>query len=188
MLKTEILVENDFLSFERNSDIKHELIFNNLFEMSGASLEHNRLVRNLAGIIYDLLKGNDKLECFHNDLRVIDSISNSYCYPDLLLVENIPLFVDDQFDTLTNPVFIAEVLSSSTEKRDQIEKFEIYKNIPSIKEYMIVAQHKPYIKLFKKIAVNHWELFEFENLSDSVVILDNKFQLPLLDIYNKVLK
>ena len=186
MRESEILIDIDFLTFERKSDIKHELIINELFEMGGASLEHNRIVRNLAGLSYNLFIESPNFECFQNDLRLFDPISGSYCYPDILIVEGKANFIDNQFDTLLNPIFIAEILSTSTEKRDQIEKFEIYKNIPSVKEYMIVSQIKPYIKHFKKIAVNHWELFEFESLIENVSILDNQFYLPLMEIYKKV--
>ncbi len=183
---TDVLLETDFLTFERNSDTKHELIFNEIIEMSGASKEHNRIVHSLAGLFYVLFSKNAEFDTFHNDMRVFDSISSSYFYPDLIVVEGTSEFLDNEFDTLINPLFIVEVLSPSTEKRDLSDKFEIYKSIPSLKEYMIVAQHKPYIKLFKKIPINHWELFEFDKLTEMVSILDNKFQLPLSEIYKKV--
>jgi len=91
---------------------------------------------------------NDKdLEIFFNDLPLFDPVSGSYCYPDLLIVQGKPHFVDEQCDTLLSPAFIAEILSPFTPSRDLSEKFDIYKSIPSIKEYRIVAQLRPHIKL-----------------------------------------
>lgn len=154
--------------------------------MGGASLEHNRITRNLSGVFYNLFKNDVNYESFHNDLRVYDAVSSSCCYPDIVVVEDEPLFVDTQFDTLANPVFIAEVLSPATEARDKIEKFEIYKSIPSLKEYMLVAQDRAFVRLYKKIAPNHWEFFEF-NLSDEPIpVIENKFSISLKDIYKKI--
>lgn len=120
-----------------------------------------------------------------NDLRVFDPISGSYCYPDIVVVDNNPKFLDSEFDTLLNPIFVAEITSPSTEKRDLNDKFEIYKSIPSIKEYMIVAQDKTYIKHFKKITDNHWEFFEYYSIIENAILIDNKFTLPISAFYQK---
>ena len=186
MVQADILVEPDFLTFERSSDVKHELIRNEIIEMSGASFKHNILCANIIFILSASFQKEENLIVLSNDLRVTNPLNDSYCYPDIVVTDGEPKFIDTEFDTLLNPILIAEILSPSTEKRDQIEKFEIYKSIPTIKEYMIVAQHKPYVKLFKKIATNHWELFEYENFIEKVSILDNKYQISLADIYKRV--
>ncbi|MFN0048922.1 MAG: Uma2 family endonuclease [Cytophagales bacterium] len=183
---TNTLVEADFLTFERNSDTKHELIFNELIEMSGASFKHTKIVRNLLVIFSNLFETHSvEFQAISNDLRVTNPLNDSYCYPDIVVIEGEPQFIDTEFDTLLNPVMIVEVLSNSTEKRDQIEKFEIYKSIPSIKEYIIVAQQKPFIKHYKKLALNHWEFFEYNQLNESISALDNKFTIKIEDIYDK---
>lgn len=182
-----VVTDSDFLTFERQSEIKHELILNEIMPMGGASYKHSKILINLVSLLYSIFNNTNEFEVIGTDMRVSNPLNNSYCYPDVIVLDSEPKFLDDAFDTLLNPVFIAEILSSSTQSVDLTLKFDIYKSIPSIQEYLIVDQNKPFVKLYKKISLNHWELFEFEKLSESITILDNKFQVQMSEIYRKVI-
>lgn len=87
-------------------------------------------------------------------MRVFAPITNSYFYPDLIGLLGSPKLLDENFDSLTNPVFIVEVLSNRTGERDRRSKFEAYRSIPSFQESLLVSQNQPKIEGFYKNADN----------------------------------
>jgi Uma2 family endonuclease len=176
----------EYLAFERPNKERHELIFGNLITMGGANLYHNQLKSNLSYLLNRFLFYKIDYDVFQSDMRVLDSVNNSFCYPDLVVVQGEPKFLDNEFDTLTNPMVIIEVMSKSTQRFDKVEKFEIYKNLDSLREYVLISQEQMQVKVFRKIAKNHWELFDYEQLSDEVEVLNGELKIPLKSIYNKV--
>jgi Uma2 family endonuclease len=117
----------DYLKVERAATEKHELHEGQIVTMSGASLPHNYIVRNLLGQIISFLKGK-KCTVFTSDLRVHILTTDSFTYPDLSIVCGKPEMLDDAFDTLTNPSVLIEVMSRSTEKYDRGTKFLLHAN------------------------------------------------------------
>lgn len=176
----------EYLAFERASQERHELIRGNLINMSGASLEHNQLSSNLHILFGIFLFEKPEFRVFQSDMRISDLKNDSYCYPDLVVIEGKPQFEDSEFDTLLNPFLIVEVMSKSTQRYDKFEKFEIYKQLDSLQEYMLVSQEKMSVKLYRKIAKNHWELFDYEQDNDEIAVLNTQFKISLKSIYNKV--
>lgn len=174
----------EFLAFERASEQKHELIFGELYPMSGASFNHNRIAKNLLVLLENIFQ-NTNFEAFGSDLRVANLLDNSFCYPDIVVIANEPQFLDKEFDTITNPVFIAEVLSVGTQNYDKEKKFDIYKELDSLQEYLILWQDKMKARLLRKIEKNHWEMWDFESENEVFKILGN-FELKVKDIYRKV--
>ncbi|MDW8295648.1 MAG: Uma2 family endonuclease [Raineya sp.] len=174
----------EFLNFERKETLKHELIANEIYLMAGASINHNRIVKNLL-LILERLFANTEFEAFSSDVRVADLVNNSFCYPDLLVIAGEPQFVDNEFDTVTNPVLICEVLSKGTESYDKEKKFDVYQALESLQEYLIVWQDKPKARLFRKISQKHWEMWDFDNENENINLLE-RFSIKLQDIYQKV--
>jgi Uma2 family endonuclease len=174
----------EFLAFERASEQKHELILGELYLMLGASFKHNRVIKNLLVILENIFRNSD-FEAFSSDLRVANLLEASFCYPDVVVIAGEPQFLDKEFDTITNPVFIAEVLSEGTQNYDKEKKFDIYKELNSLQEYLVLWQSKMKARLFRKIEKNHWEIWDFEEKHDKIPIL-KQFEVVLADIYRKV--
>ena len=120
----------EFLAFERASEQKHELILGELYPMSGASFKYNRIAKNILVLLENLFQ-NTQFETFGSDLRVANLIDNSFCYPDITVIAGEPIFIDKEFDTITNPILIAEALSVGTQQYDNEKKkgkkFDVYK-------------------------------------------------------------
>lgn len=173
----------EFLAFERTGEQKHELIFGELYPMSGASFNHNIITSNLHFLLMKLLTENYFV--FQSDQRVANLLDNSFCYPDIVVIANEPQFLDKEFDTITNPVLIAEVLSVGTQNYDKEKKFDIYKELDSLQEYLILWQDKMKARLLRKIEKNHWEMWDFDNENKEITILE-QFAITLNDIYRKV--
>lgn len=175
---------DEFLAFERTSEQKHELIFGELYTIPAASFRHNRIAKNILVLLENLFQ-NTQFEVFGSDLRVANLADNSFCYPDVVVVAGEPVFVDKEFDTITNPVMIAEVLSEGTPNYDKKKKFDVYKELDTLQEYLIFWQDKMKARLFRKIEKNHWEMWDFEEKSEKITIL-KQFETALSDIYRKV--
>ena len=120
----------EFLAFERASEQKHELILGELYPMSGVSFKYNRIAKNILVLLENLFQ-NTQFETFGSDLRVANLIDNSFCYPDITVIAGEPIFIDKEFDTITNPILIAEALSVGTQQYDNEKKkgkkFDVYK-------------------------------------------------------------
>ncbi len=153
--------------------------------MAGASFNHNLIVSNLHFLLKQQFWGLDFI-VLQGDMRVADLENNSFCYPDVLVIQGEPAFVDNEFDTITNPVMICEVLSKGTESYDKEKKFDVYQNLASLQEYVLIWQDRYKVRLFKKITPKHWEMWDFDNENDTISFLYGVCRIYLKDIYQKV--
>jgi Uma2 family endonuclease len=109
-----------------------------------------------------------------------------YTYPDIVVVCGDPRFTDDEFDTLANPTLIVEVLSPSTSDYDRGRKFEHYRTLPSLKEYLTIAQDAPHVEHWTAQAENRWLLAEFTDLAQTAQLASIDCVLPLAEIYDRI--
>lgn len=172
----------DFLSGERLSDIRHEYVAGQVFAMAGASKDHNRL----AGSAYSFLSsrlGGHPCEAFMNDMKVRLRIGlKDICYYPDVVVGCDPRDTDDYF--LRFPKLIIEVLSESTERLDRLEKFEHYISLPSLEEYLLVAQDKVHVTIFRRS--NEWQPEVAQGWDAVVEIRSLGLVLPLSELYGNV--
>ena len=136
----------EYLEFERTSEFKHEWHGGRLYPlgnpygptaMAGASTSHVRLATAITSLLFQQLRGRP-CEPFAMDHRVKALGDTSYMYPDVF-VACTPEFSADEFDTVVNPVVIFEITSPSTAEYDREEKFARYRNIPSLRDYVLIA-------------------------------------------------
>lgn len=161
--------EEEFLILERMSKTKNEYYRGEIFAMSGASFQHNQISSSLIKNIGTHLEGAS-CNIYGSDLRVHAQLKSFYTYPDAVIICGDPSFVDNQFDTIINPSVIFEILSPSTEEYDRTVKFEFYKNIWSLKEYVLIDSKKIMIEVFSRQAGNSWTSVCFTNPEDDWVI------------------
>jgi Uma2 family endonuclease len=125
-------------------------------------------------------------EVYPSDMRVRVSATGLYTYPDVVVVCGEPRLEDDEQDTLLNPSLIIEVLSPSTESYDRGKKFEHYRTLESLVEYLLVAQDEPRVEQFVRQPGGTW-LFTATSGRDAVVHLPSLgCSLALAEIYDKV--
>src|SRR5205085_5629094 len=129
----------EYFAIEESSAIRHEFYGGEIFAMAGASLRHNRLVGNVYATLRTRLEGSP-CEAFSHDLRV-RTPGGLYTYPDVLVIcGGIELSTDDRLDTVLNPTMLVEVLSDSTRDYDRGGKFALYRELPSLREYLLIEQ------------------------------------------------
>lgn len=174
----------DYLALERAAPFKSELVGGQIVAMSGASLNHNRIVGNVFASLHAQTRGGS-CEVFASDLRVSVAPTGLYTYPDVVGLYGEPRFDDEQTDTLVNPEVIVEVLSPSTEAYDRGEKFAQYRQLDSLVEYVLVAQDKMRVEHFRRHD-SQWLLTALDG-ADAVLTLESiGCTVPLGEIYEKV--
>ncbi len=175
----------DYLAMERSSlDVKHEYVDGKIYAMVGASREHNLIAVNIARELSSQLNRRP-CEAYVNDMRVKPQQAKRYYYPDLVVVCGKPVFEDDHNDTLLNPGLLIEILSASTEAYDRGGKFTAYRRIESLREYLLVAQDKPFIEHYLRQG-GVWVLTETEGLEDAVRLESIGCILSMNEVYDRV--
>lgn len=174
----------EYLARERVAETKSEYRYGRIVAMTGASLNHNRIALNLGGELRQQLRGSP-CEAFTNDLRVRVSQTGLYTYPDVAVTCGEILYLDEHVDTLLNPVVLIEVLSPSTEAYDRGEKFEHYKRLDSLREYILVAQDKVHVERYVHQG-DQWVMSELSALDDVLQIDAINCSVRLGDIYERV--
>lgn len=179
------LTPKEYLDFERNSEIKHEYFDGEIFAMSGAKRNHNIINQNLNGLVWQQLKGKN-CESYSGDMRVFVPETGLYTYPDLVVVCGEPQFQDEVFDTLLNPVLLIEVLSESTESYDRGKKFQHYRSIESLQEYILVSQDEARVEKYVRHGDGFWLLSEAVGLEAEIEFSSIECKIPLAEIFDKI--
>jgi Uma2 family endonuclease len=182
---TRVFSPAEYLALERELPTKHEYCYGEMFAMSGASRKHNQLTFNLAGLLYSQVKDRDCL-AFVGDMRTMVASPTGYFYPDGVITCDKPEFEDSHLDTLLNPQVIIEVLSPTTESYDRGWKFELYRQIPSLREYVLVTQDRAHVEHFVRRDDGQWLLSEVDGLDAAVALPAVACGLPLRELYAKV--
>jgi Uma2 family endonuclease len=128
----------EYLSLEEGSNVRHEYFDGEIFAMSGGTLEHNQIALNLRDSLRPLVQSGCRL--YVTDIRV-KTPAVLFTYPDVVMVCGQPQFTSDRHRSLTNPVLLAEVLSESTRDYDRGQKFDLYREIPTLRDYLLIDQY-----------------------------------------------
>ena len=174
----------EYLALERIAHCKNEYLDGQIIAMAGASSEHNLIVGDIFYGLYPELRQRGCL-VYTSDMRVRPSPRDAYVYPDVVVVCGEPQFEDEAFDTLLNPIVIVEVLSPSTEAYDRGEKFTRYKQLPSLKEYVLVSQDNVHVEHHRRHGAQ-WILSHYRTLEEVLPLSSIECEVPLRDIYARI--
>jgi Uma2 family endonuclease len=179
------LSPEDYLALERSAEFKSEYFDGEIFAMAGASESHNLIVINTIRELSIQLK---KRPCkvYANDMRVRVGPTGLFTYPDVMVVCGQAQFDDSHLDTLLNPTLIVEVLSDSTEAYDRGRKFEHYRKLESLAEYVLITQHRPHVESYRRQPDQRWVFAESDGLDSSLPLDAIDCELALAEIYDKV--
>lgn len=174
----------DYLALERRSETKSEYLDGEIFVMTGASRRHNLLAGNVYTAFRTQLRQRG-CEVYVSDMRVKVSATGLYTYPDVTVICGEPQFEDAEVDTLLNPQVIVEILSKSTEDYDRGTKFLQYRTLPSLTEYVLVAQDKVHVEHYLR-QNEGWLLTETDRREDVVELPSVGARLALGDVYDGI--
>ncbi|HEX7847968.1 MAG TPA: Uma2 family endonuclease [Chitinophagaceae bacterium] len=175
----------EYLEMENAATEKHEYYKGEIFAMSGTKMPHNTIFSNLFGELAIRLKGK-KCRPYGSDMRIHIPQNTLFTYPDISIVcgEVVTLNNDDW--NVLNPTVIIEILSPSTKNYDRGEKFMLYRDIPTLKEYVLVDSENIHIEVFRLNESLHWELEEYKSTGEQVDIKAIDEKLSVAEIYEGV--
>ena len=175
----------EYLEMENASQEKNEYYRGEIFAMSGAKMPHSIISKNLLGSLYSKLKGK-KCQAYGSDVRIHIEANTLFTYPDISIVcgEVITLNNDDY--NVLNPTVIIEILSPSTKNYDRGEKFKLYRDIVTLKEYILTDSESIHIEIFRLNENNHWELEEYNTLTENLQIKAINETVLISEIYEGV--
>jgi len=179
------LTAEEFLAGERVAETKHKYLNGEVYAMAGASREHNVISGNVIRHLGNLLVGKP-CEVYPSDMRLQVAETGLFTHPDIMVVCDKPVFVDDEVDTLLNPKLIVEVLSPTTEANDRGWKWAHYRQLRSLAEYILIPQDDYRVEQYSRQADDSWLYREYRGLNDSLRIPLFGCEIPLSDIFYRI--
>lgn len=180
-----LLTPQEYLAFERASEVKHEYAAGEIFAMTGATRKHNLIAMNTGTALRPQLRGRG-CEIYPSDMRVKIEALGIYTYPDLVIACGSPRFEGQHEDTLLNPLLVVEVLSPSTAGYDRGLKFRRYQLIPTFAEYLLIAQDQPTIEHRLRRPDGAWDLATSEDPGATLALPTIGCTLPLAAVYEDI--
>jgi len=138
-----------YLEWERAQRDKHQLLRGEVYAMAGGSPRHNFLGARVIARLDTALRGSP-CRPFTSDQKIHIPTSGDFVYPDGTVICGPVQLHGDTSDVIENPIVVVEVLSKSTEQHDRGDKWEDYREIPSLTDYVLVSQRLPRLEHFRR--------------------------------------
>jgi Uma2 family endonuclease len=181
-LNLEYLSPEDYLKLEENSPIKHEYRNGYAYAMAGANDSHVTIAGNFFALLRNHVRGTG-CRPYISDMKARIESKNIYYYPDVMVT-------CDERDRAFNsfkryPCLIIEVLSESTEAFDRGDKFEDYRSIETLQEYVLVSQTRQRVECFRRNELGQWVLYPF-GVDDEVQLTSIQFTCAIAALYEDI--
>ena len=183
-LPTPQITEEEYLRLERAAEAKSELVDGEIFAMPGKPLVHVVLAVKLSTGLSLMLRGRDCI-VLGSDMRIRTQRSGSYVYPDVSIVCGKPQTHQTADDILTNPTVVVEVLSPATADYNRGKKFELYREIASLQDYIMVHTGSVHVEHFSR-QPGSWLFREYCGAESSVTIASIDCTVLLGDVYDEI--
>lgn len=174
-----------YWDLEQQAAARSEYRNGEIIEMAGASANHNRI----AGEFYRRIPtemGKQTYDSFIGDMKLSVPAMSLYTYPDVVVVQGEPVYHQDRTDIIENPHLILEVLSKSTRQYDQTDKFDAYRTLDSLQEYIMADQCSFWVKQFSRTRDNQWLLTEITGADAILQLTSIDVKMSLAELYRRV--
>jgi Uma2 family endonuclease len=175
----------EYLELEKKAEFRSEYRDGEIVPMAGGTTRHNEISLNVATNLRFSLKGQD-YRVYMSDVRLWIPLNRQYTYPDVMLIQGEPIYVENTTATITNPRLVVEVLSKSTKNYDRGEKFDYYRSIPEFQEYILIDQSCYHVMQYVKTNKGQWLLTDYTKAEEIVKLGSVDLALSLKDIYDRV--
>jgi Uma2 family endonuclease len=180
--KPRLLTPTEYLDREVVAEVRSEYIDGKIVEMAGGTTNHNEIVTNLCANLKPLLRPKN-FRLFTENVRVWIEAYRVYTYPDVMVIAGNPVYHGIGTTTVVNPELIIEVSSRSTKNYDRGDKFDFYRSLDSLQEYVLIDQSRCHVMQFTKTDTAQWLLTDYQDLSASVLFTTLALTVSLDDIY-----
>lgn len=174
--------EIEYADLELKAAYKNEYFNGEIFAMAGGSMPHSEIKVSILSL---LRAGVNRQRCrvLDSGFRIRVAATGLQTYPDASVICGAPEFGLGRRDCFENPIVIVEVLSESTQAYDRGEKFEHYKRIPSLREYVLAWQTRPRVEVFRRQPDGAWTASVFDGEDSAVSLESIGVALRVGDIY-----
>lgn len=182
-VEKETYTEDEYFEFERTPFGRWEYINGEVRAMAGGTDDHNMISINIVGTLRTALIPRRR-RVYGSDMKVHtgDGVNT---FPDVSVVCVPRRYHQGRTDVITNPLLVIEVLSESTEGYDLGDKFRHYQTVPTLADYLLVAQDEARV-LHYRLNGDHWDFRTITGLESSVCLPSVETMLPLADIYTLI--
>ncbi len=172
----------DYLAWEAAQPTRHEYVAGDVFAMAGASANHGIVALNVASLLRNHVRGTP-CRTFIADMKLRVEAADAFFYPDVMVI-------CDERDrgathVMRHPTLVVEVLSESTATYDRDQKFEHYRTLESLQEYVLIHPDRVSVDVFRRDASGHWMLHPFRT-GDEVELASLGFRAPIAAVYEDV--
>jgi Uma2 family endonuclease len=174
----------EYLALEEAATQKHEYDNGEILAMSGGSYQHSQITTNLIGELRSRLRGKP-CQQLESNMRVRARERGKYVYPDVSVVCGPPQFDadDPKRMTIVNPTVVVEVLSASSEPYDRAGKFDAYRTLASLRDYVLVSQWDAFVEAYHRHDDGRWSINSYAGLNASLPLPGIGIDIPLAEIY-----
>lgn len=171
----------EYLAFLEDSDVRYEYFDGEVTMMAGGSLKHADISNNIVGLLKTRLRGSS-CRAYNSDVLVQVS-ERWYVFPDASVTCSAE---DRDEDTVMKfPRVMVEVLSPSTELKDRVKKLRLYKQCPTIQEYMLVSTDRPLVEIHRREKDDFWSYRSF-GPDEEIMLASLDVRFPIEDIYDGI--
>ena len=187
MLRTKktLFSPGEYLAMEEVAEYKSEYYAGEIFAMAGGTEDHSLIAVNLVAELRQALRSRP-CRVFNSDMRLYIGANGLYTYPDAMVICGPSQLASGRKDTVMNPVLIVETLSESTRDYDLGPKFEFYKQIPGLKEYVVVESERAFVRCFRRASQSDWTAEDYNGLHAGAELLSISCRLMLGQVYDKI--
>ncbi len=178
-----LYTEDEYLALEEKAEEKSEYVYGDIRPMSGGTPYHGALAMNLGAALTAALRGRGCL-VMSSDVKV--RAAGQMYYPDVSVTCGPQGYHGGNRTVITNPLLVAEVLSSDTERKDRGEKFHNYLAVESLAVYLLVGQDEPRIEQFSRAEAGSWYYTLVSGLEGVLDIPALSVSLNMADIYDQI--
>ncbi len=173
----------EYLAWERTQTERHEYFAGEVFSQAGGTRRHSLIGANVLRAIGNFLEDRE-CEAHGSDMRVLIKATGYHAYPDVSVACS-PIQEGSE-DVITNPIVIVEVLSPSTADFDRGTKFNHYRQIPSLLEYLVFWQDEARVEQHTRTSEGLWLLRDISGVNQTIQLASIGLLLPLGTAYKKV--
>lgn len=181
-----VFTPEEYLAQEEVAQTKSEFFRGEIFAMAGGTPQHNAIAANAVAELRQALR-RFPCQTFGSDQRILVQENGLYTYPDVVVVCGRLQFAPNRKDTITNPVLIVEVLSDATRDYDRGARFELYRDIPTLRHYLLIDSSAVHVEYYRR-QNGDWLFNAYTRLDDvlAIPLEAGTIELHVRDLYDKV--
>ena len=181
-----LMTEEEYLRKERSAKFKCEFVGGEMFAMPGGTPKHSMLEANTVGEFRAQLRGK-RCRARSSEMRVRTPLTGDQLYPDVSVACGPVQLYPGSNDMMVNPVVIVEVLSPSTASYDRGAKFELYKQFPTLRDYLLIHQNSIFVEHHSKSSDGTWARRDYRGGDARIPLPEIECELHLGSIYDGVM-